>query len=33
MKNKYYPHLFEKGKIGNVVLLKIELYVILWELI
>ena len=20
MKNKYYPHLFEKGKIGNVVI-------------
>ena len=28
MKNKYYPHLFKKGKIGNVV---IKNRIILWE--
>lgn len=32
MENKYYPHLFQKGTVGGVVL-KTELSAILWELI
>lgn len=30
MRNKYYPNLFQKGKIGNVKI-KTELSVIQWE--
>ena len=33
MKHNKYPKLFEKGYIGNLKSKKIELFVILWELI
>lgn len=32
MENKYYPHLFQKGTVGGVVL-KTGLFATLWELI